>query len=292
MANNIEKNKLELFFPYYVNQSRLLDIYAILNGGYSEYSEISTAISDTKNKKGKTEISGNVGFKIFNFGVESNIAGDYEKNSEQHNEAKERKVQTVTSVLSMVQTMLKENKYLNNIQDAKPGQFVCLDVNLSINSVKSLLAESSDILKLSSSMQSLGNISKDNKKNNINTIKDVENISKAVKDLFEGEEIVYETNEYAIIGTIIDSNLYQAVRSDIVNTELKCLAQVKRIFPDGTELMKNTTFSKIKDISAKEQFISAMSGISNSNIYDFEAVAIPSIQGKPVYQLEIIALYQ
>ena len=36
-----EKQK-ELFFPYYINQGRLLDIYAILNNGYSEYSEIIT----------------------------------------------------------------------------------------------------------------------------------------------------------------------------------------------------------------------------------------------------------
>lgn len=32
--------KKEIFFPYYVNQGRLLDICAILNGGYSEYSEL------------------------------------------------------------------------------------------------------------------------------------------------------------------------------------------------------------------------------------------------------------
>lgn len=29
-----------VFFPYYVNQNRLLDIYAILNRGFSEYEEI------------------------------------------------------------------------------------------------------------------------------------------------------------------------------------------------------------------------------------------------------------
>lgn len=29
-----------VFFPYYVNQNRLLDIYAILNKGFSEYEEI------------------------------------------------------------------------------------------------------------------------------------------------------------------------------------------------------------------------------------------------------------
>ena len=42
MSKNESNSKVELFFPYYINQSRLLDIYAILNGGYSEYAEITT----------------------------------------------------------------------------------------------------------------------------------------------------------------------------------------------------------------------------------------------------------
>ena len=40
----------DLFFPYYVNRGRLLDIYAILNNGYSEYEELSYS-SSSENKK-------------------------------------------------------------------------------------------------------------------------------------------------------------------------------------------------------------------------------------------------
>jgi hypothetical protein len=82
------------------------------------------------------------------------------------------------------------------------------------------------------------------------------------------------------------------VRADIIGTELKCLAQVKRVFPNGTELMKNTIFTKIKDTSAKEKMVQSMKALTDGNVFDFEAVAKFSIQGKPVYQLEIIALYQ
>jgi hypothetical protein len=67
MANK-ETNKVELFFPYYVNQSRLLDIYSILNGGYSEYSEITTAVSTEKGKSAKADVAISGGFKLFNFG--------------------------------------------------------------------------------------------------------------------------------------------------------------------------------------------------------------------------------
>ena len=40
MSKEKKDEQIELFFPYYVNQERLLYIYAILNGGYSEFSEV------------------------------------------------------------------------------------------------------------------------------------------------------------------------------------------------------------------------------------------------------------
>ena len=43
---------------------------------------------------------------------------------------------------------------------------------------------------------------------------------------------------------------------------------------------------------AKQALIDAMNGIADGNIFDFEAVAVSSIHDKPVYQLEIIALYE
>src|SRR5699024_6989834 len=97
-----ENKREELFFPYYVNQGRLIDIYAILNNGYSEYSEITTAIGDEKTKKGEMNISANSGFKIFNFG--GSALAEREKTDSKMHENKEKKVQTVTSVLSIVKS--------------------------------------------------------------------------------------------------------------------------------------------------------------------------------------------
>ena len=47
-----------VFFPYYVNQNRLLDIYAILNRGFSEYEEIKEESSSGKSssKRGALEL--------------------------------------------------------------------------------------------------------------------------------------------------------------------------------------------------------------------------------------------
>ena len=293
---NKKNREIELFFPYYVNQERLLDIYAIMNGGYSEFSEVTASENTQKDKKGKAEVNFS-GFKIFNFGLGASASGEVGNSKGTKKEAKERKVHTVTSVLSMVISELKNKNYLREIEDSKPGQFVCLDVNLLVNSMSSLLSELTDVMKLVDSLKSKDNKSTGNSNskragNSSNDTKDVEAIAKQMKTLFDGEEIVCEREKYAVFGTVVDSNLYQSVRSDIIGTDLHCLAQVKRVFPDGTELMTNTVFSKLKDKDSKEQMLKAMNDLTKTDIYDFEATIIPSIQNKPVYQLEIIALYQ
>lgn len=56
--------------------------------------------------------------------------------------------------------------------------------------------------------------------------------------------------------------------------------------------MRNTVFTKIKDHAAKENLASVLSSMIGNNAYDFDAVAVALIDDKPVYQLEIIALYQ
>lgn len=100
------KSQKELFFPYYVNQGRLLDIYAILNNGYSEYAEITTAINEEHTKGGQVDANGTGGFKLFNFGASASAQVN-RKDAEQ-NEQKEKKVQTVTSALSIVKSTLEK----------------------------------------------------------------------------------------------------------------------------------------------------------------------------------------
>lgn len=282
-----ERNKVDIFFPYYINQSRLLDIYAIINGGYSEYSEITSTLNTEKTKKGTVEGTFSGGFKVFNFG--GGISGEAESSKGQSNASTEKKVQTVTSVLSIVKETLKNNNYLYDITKAKPGQFICMPVTLSINSVKGLFSEIQDIIKLLNDMKK----AKIDVGGSLSEINGIDNMLKTFKTVFEGEEILYETDKFAIIANIYDSNLYQASRTDIIGIELNCLAQVKRIYPEGTQLLKNTIFTKLKDAKAKKEFLDSISNIANQeNFFDFESVVVPAIEDKPVYQLEIIALYQ
>ena len=259
--------------PYYVNQSRLLDIYAILNDGYIEYSEIKTEVGNNTNRQEKTKGTIAAGFKIFNFGV--NGEKDDYKEARSLVDSKIKKVQTVSSVLSIVKTELEEKGYLKPILEAQIGQFICLDVNLTINSIKSLMNETLELTKLTNSMM---NLNQDGNKKKMNT-KQIEEIANATKSLFDGEEIIYQNDSFAIIGNIVDDYLYQSYRSDIIKTDLQCLAQIKRIFPEGTELLRNTMFSKMRDEDVKSNLINAIMALSNGN-YDYEAKVIPSIVDK------------
>ena len=151
-----------------------------------------------------------------------------------------------------------------------------------------MLSEMVEILKLADNMQKVGAEIKGVGK----STKQYEDMLKSMQVLFAGEEILYETENFAIVGNILDENLYQGTRSDLINSRLTCLAQVKRVYPDGTELMKNTIFTKIKDTGAKDKMIASMQAFTSGKIFDFDATAVSAIHGKPVYQLEIIALYQ
>ena len=234
----------KLFFPYYINQGRLLDIYAILNGGYSEYVEITTAVNSETKSNGKAGITANGGFKILDLGTSLTVGKD--NVSSNSNENKEKKVQTVTSMLHIVINALSSRGYLHDITLANVGMFVCTPVRLQINSIRALLSETQELLKLMENIDRISGSSgtsfkKDSSKSQRNTpksdSKDIKEVMQLLQTIFSGEEIVYETESYAIFGNISNENLYQAIRSDIIGTNLMCLAQVKRIYPDGTDLM-------------------------------------------------------
>ena len=277
MKKKTEKNK-DLFFPYYVNQGRLFDIYAILNGGYSEYEEL----TENVNNGAATDVSASAGFKLLK------ISSDMSAQSSSAKGSTVKKVQTVTSVLSMVIETLSEKSYLKDIGTAKVGSFVNIPVNLKINSLKNILDELVDVLGFAKDLESFGVDTSIPRKE----IKQYEKIANSLKTYINDEEIIYENNNYAITGNISENNLYQAVKSDIVGSDIMCLAQIKRIYPSGTELMKNNTLGIIKGADMKKALFDSISAIANSEGFEFSSVAISEIKGKPVYQVEIIALYQ
>lgn len=141
-----------VFFPYYVNQNRLLDIYAILNRGFSEYEEIKEESSSgkTSSKRG----GAGVGFKIFKLGITAEA--ELNKNSGNSSSKESKLVQTTTSMLSIVVEQLSQHKFLKEILKSQPGDFVCIPVNLKINSIKGLVDEAIEMTELSQKMQEVG----------------------------------------------------------------------------------------------------------------------------------------
>ncbi|MBM6676376.1 hypothetical protein H6A07_06430 [Olsenella uli] len=277
----------ELFLPYYINQPRLLDIYAILNGGYSEYEEIESLASSESKKARSGSINGKTGFRLFKVGAD--ISGIDEDNAIGHDKSNIKIVQTATSMLDIVIGSLRSQGFITDIRDSSEGSFVITTITARINSIKSLMNEAKSLLELSKKMSGLGNGGRALDKTN--NIKQIEQIVGVTKELFGSEEIVSDQEEYAIVGTINDEYLYQSSREDIVGRSLTCLAQVKQYYPQGTQLLKNTIFTRMKDQRSKEGMIEALRSLKDSN-FDYQADVISEITGKPVYQLEIIALYQ
>lgn len=287
-----ERSRFELFFPYYINQPRLLDLYALINGGYSDYEELEVQESQGRRQgnAGRGEVS--AGFKLMKIG--GSFGADEESNDSSGLTASRRVVQTPTTMLAVVLTWLEKNGFLSNIEESKPGSFVSIPVVLSINSIQSLFSEAKELVQLGEKMTSLESSSpsqKGQRKNQSNLIKQLESIVSVTRDLFGTEEIVYQADKYAIVGSISDKNLYQATRDDIIGVDLFCLAQIKKFFPEGTELLKNSYFSRLKDEDAKIGLIKAVQGLVNAS-FDFQATVVTEIDDKPVYQLEVVALFQ
>lgn len=275
----------EVFFPYYVNKGRLLDIYAILNRGYSEYEELSLSSNSETKKGGKGEISIETNFKIFKLGGK---AGDEKTRSNSDGTTLSmKKIQTIPSILKIVLEDLTEKKYIKRIENANVGDFVEIDsVSFQINSIKLLMDEVDEILKLTAEMKAYGTTEQKKK------IQGFKNMSKSIRVLCHGEELLYQNANYAIFGNVFDECLYQAVKTDLIDSEFKCLCQIKRKFDNGTSLMKNTIFSKVKGRDVKKKFIDAVYEFQENDAIDFDSVAISEITGKPVYEIEIIALYK
>lgn len=279
------ENQDTLFFPYYVNQPRLFDAYAILNGGFSEYEEVETRGSFEKARGAKAKAA-LAGFKFFKVGVDA----EAELSSTESTGVSSRKVQTPTSMLGLVLRELRSRKFIHEVGGAREGDFVVVPVSLQINSVKAVISEAVDLTELGKRMQALGGSNKN--RQNQGQAKKLKDIAAVTKELFNAEEFVSQTDNYAVIGNLSDEYLYQANRNDLVGTPLTCLGQVRRVYPEGTQLMKNTVFSKFDAPDDKEALLDSIASLTEGGQFAYGSVAITEIKSKPVYELEVVALYQ
>lgn len=277
-------------FPYYINQNRLLDIYASLYDGYESYEEVTTQNEGKSSNTKRMSSNASLGFRIFNIGGSVDVNDDQSSSNSKQRTSK--RFQTPTSMLMRVINTLHANKYIKDINKANSGSFIVVPATFRINSIRGLIKEAKRLTALSEKMKSLDNKNMGKRNGSSNSLNTLNRIEKVVDDLFESEEIVHDAEEFALVGTINDSYLYQASRRDIIDTSLSCLAQVKRVFPQGTQLMRDTLFANIVDSDLKEALLSSLRKIEDDGNYQFQCKVIPEITDKPVYQIEVIALYQ
>ena len=284
-----QQGQRAVFLPYYINQERLIDLHAILNGGYSEYEEILSFESQEKKKSGSAKVSGSTGFRLFK--VDASISGEAGKTTSDGTTIKSHLVQTPASMLNLVIQELEQRHLLWKDKRPEEGSFVLIPVRFKFNSIKSLIEEAKDLVTLSQKMTSLDSQKGKNKGGQSELLKQIQQIAGVTRELFDAEEIVCEKDDFAVVGTISDAHFYQSTRIDIVDTELMCLAQVKRVFLQGTQLMKNTVFARIQDASSKQELINSLLQMRKEGNFEYFSEAIPEIVNKPVFELEIIALY-
>lgn len=224
-----KKELVNMFLPYYINKSRLLDIYSILNGGYEEYIEITSSDLEEKGANKKIGANASIGFNLINIGGEASLEKSYNKSKSV--QINRKKVQTLTSMTDIVIKEMRNKGILVPFSlDIKDGYFVETNVNFIKNSVKGTIEELIDLMKL------LKNIDPKQKTTNYKQLT-------AIGDIFPedyGIELVSEYDDYAIVGYAKWENLYQSNPYDIINNELLCLCQIKNIFSDGTELLKHS----------------------------------------------------
>lgn len=290
-----QKSEEIIPFPYYVNQPRLLDLFSLLNDGYSEYEEISVSNEKRIKTDKRAGVQGSGGFKLFNLGINAEIS--HEKDDGERTDSTTKRVQTIPTMLKMAINKMKKRGYLFSGELKQPdrikaGMFVLTAVKLKINSIRSLMTETEDLLKLGRNIENSTSIQAGQKKSENNKLlTQVQQMQGIVKELVGAEEAVYITDDYALVGNISDESLYQASRQDLIGTSLTCLAQVKRVFKDGAPLLRNTIFAKLDDQKSKQGLISSLEQLAKASGYQFEADVVPAVQNKPVYELELVALY-
>lgn len=91
----------EFIVPYYINTSRLTDLYAIQNGGYSEYSEFSLMEKNHQGRRVEGEIDASA--KLFVVGgISGQGKGNWEKGVDTESIKNEKIVQTAATMLKSI----------------------------------------------------------------------------------------------------------------------------------------------------------------------------------------------
>ena len=282
----------------YINQSRLLDICAMENNGFSEYEIYSNESSlDSTKKYGLS-----AGFKAIALGkVDS--AGEEGMSHSHSTEVK--KIQTISSIfkntLEQVKSQSKSEDDLKNRQ-VRAGDFIIIPAKFHLNSFNLGIEAFDAVLRMYEPI-----ISKNNTKSNRKKSADVANgpnvltpdvfktikqeweaLKEALNVLVEYDEVYCENEQFAIVSTINRECLYQTTLQGIIDVPLNCFAQVKEVRPGSTGLLKNSLYRKIDNIDTITEPLEAFAKNKPLNI---ELEVASSTIAETIFEVEVIGMY-
>ncbi len=283
----------------YINESRLLDICAMENNGFSEYEIYSNVESSDKTRKHSLAW----GFKAIALG---NVEYNSEDGASKKQSQEVKKIQTISSIFKNTLEQVKEScKTEEQLTDGAvaAGDYILIPVNLHLNSFTLGIEAFDAALKLyepiiqaqSGNKPAKGHNVTQNDTTNAISRSEFERLKKewgALKEslgvLIEFEEVYYEHENYAITGTIDRGFLYQSTIQGIVDMQVKCFAQIKEIRDGSTGFLKNTLYSKIDNI---EQLSKPLEDFFSKGPLRADLSVKLDTNVQTIYELEIIGLY-
>lgn len=284
--------------PFYINETRLIDLCAIQNGGFSEYEIHSNSSEHASSDTGRIK----AGITL--------VFGSRESTQSKSNKqgAEIKKVQTIASILH--QTIERsETKNENDLREkqVEVGDLITVPVYFKLNSY-TLDIEAVDatftIARIAVREQAKAAVhdetAKDKSKNaekravefaeqQYNQIsKEWSEVKTALSMLVSEDEVFSETDDYAIVSVLESDCLYQSSLASVIETDLKCFGQIKAIRDGSTGLLNN---SLLKKVNNPEEFIKTMESASFQDSVDVSLHITLNTEAKIIYEVEIIGLY-
>ena len=129
--------KLEIPLPIYLNSKSVIDLTAIINGGFAGYEEIKTKDANSDSSSNKTSIGlSPEGFAIMKFGASDASSSEIRR----ENERSRRIVQTNASLFAQLRSDLYRKQIVaESPETAKPGEFIELRATYSRPPLESIL---------------------------------------------------------------------------------------------------------------------------------------------------------
>ena len=251
-----------LKIPIYLDQKIVFDMIAIIEDGFSQFVSIETSNENNNESNGevKTELGLSKKLSFLNVKLDGNMSvkdGQTEKVQQTT-----QKTHTPTSLFQKLWKYLDENKLIKNINkidDFKVGDFVEFKGTLSRNPVISTVDSFKQMVELVNAVTPMSNGSKKSKNNNNEILKQLNALSQGLQvggklDLICTLE---EDNEIKKVVIPVDLEFFgKNGVAEAADGQYRIIGKVVK-FVDGNDsinLLRNTSFSKMKSVLLEQLF--------------------------------------